>query len=119
MADYTPIHNPGNEISFTASAPVVGGQVVVVTGVNSVGPAGADANKVVGVAAFDAAAGARVTVFVKAFVHETPSTGTIAAGDFLATGANGVVATQGAAVNRVGIALTAATGGAVVRWLQK
>lgn len=119
MADYTPIHNPGNEVTFTASAPVVGGQVVIVSGVMSVAPAGADASKVVGVAASDAAAGQRVTVFVRSFVHETTSTGTIAAADELATGANGVVVVKGAAVNRVGIALTAATGGAPVRWIQK
>lgn len=119
MADYTPVHNPGHEVSFTASATIVGGQMVAVTGAMQVGPAGADSGKVAGVAAHDAATGQRVTVFVNGFVHETLSSGTIAAADNIATGAAGVVVTQGAAANRIGVALSAATGGALVRWLEK
>ena len=119
MADYTPVHNPGHEVTFVASASIVGGQLVAVTGAMQVGPAGADSGKIAGVAAHDAASGQRLTVFVNGFVHETTSTGTIAAADNVASGAAGVVATQGAAVNRIGVALTGATGGAVVRWLEK
>lgn len=118
MADYTPIHNPAHEISLTAGAAITGGQIVAVTGVNTVSPAGADSGKAIGVAAHDAASGSRVTVFINKFVHETTSSGTIAAADDLATAAAGVITVKGAAVNRVGIALTAATGGAVVRWVQ-
>lgn len=120
MVDYTPVQNPGNEFTFTTSAAVTGGQLVALTGAMTVGPAGADASKVVGVAAFDAPSGGRVTVFVGGMVHETNAGGTIAAMDNLASGAAGVVVTQGAAVNRVGMALTAAAGaGNPVRWIQK
>jgi hypothetical protein len=119
MADYTPVHNPGHEVTFIAGATIVGGQVVAVTGAMTVSPAGLDAIKVAGVAAHDAASGAKVTVFVNGFVHETLSTGTIAAADQVVVGAAGVIVTKGANVNVVGTALTAATGGAVVRWLEK
>ena len=118
MADYTPVHNPAHEVSLTAGAAITGGQVVIVSGVNTVSPAAADASKAIGVAAHDAATGSRVTVFINKFVHETTSSGTVTAADDLATGAAGVVVTKGAAVNRIGIALTGATGGAAVRWIQ-
>jgi hypothetical protein len=119
MAEYTPVHNPGHEVTFIAGATIVGGQLVAVTGAMTVSPAGADSGKIAGVAAHDAASGTKVTVFVNGFVHETISTGTIAAADNVASGAAGVIVTQGAAVNRLGVALTAATGGAVCRWLEK
>jgi hypothetical protein len=117
VPDYTPVFNPGNELTFTASAPLVGGQLVVVTGPNAVGPAPANTSATVGVAAFDAAAGSIVTVFVKAMVHETVAAGAIAAGQDLTTAANGQVAARGSGPNRLGIALTTAADGARVRWL--
>lgn len=124
MADYTPIHS-GGAIPFTsqASATITGGQLVSISGNNTVAPSGAAAIIVCGVAAHDAASGAKVTVWpLKNVTHEITSTGTIAAGDGIVSGAAGVaataaIATAAAAGTLLGKALNAATGGAVVRFL--
>lgn len=124
MGDYTPVSS-GGAIPFTsqASATVTGGQLVVVTGNNTVGPAGAAGVAVVGVAAHDAAANAKVTVWpIKNVTHQITSTGTIAAGDGIVSGAAGVaataaIATAAAAGTLLGKALSGATGGAEVRFL--
>jgi hypothetical protein len=124
VADYTPVYVSGNNpLTLTASAAITGGQLLENTGASTVAPAGAASVKVAGVAAHDAASGARVTVWPLAnVVHEITSTGTIAAGDGIAAGASGVaatvaVATGAAAGTLLGIALTAATGGAKVRFV--
>jgi hypothetical protein len=119
MADYTPVQNPGHEFTFTASAPVTGGQVVIVTGPMTVGPATAASPAVVGVAGFNAAAGARVTVFVNGMVHETVASGAITAGAPVASAATGKVAAAAGSplVGVVGLALTTAADGALVRWI--
>jgi len=124
VADYTPIHT-GGAIPFTsqASAGITGGQVVIQSGNFTVAPAGAAAVAVVGVAAHDALSGAKVTVWpIKNVTHEITSTGTVAAGDGVVTGAAGVVttaavATAAAAGTLLGIAENAATGGAVLRFI--
>lgn len=124
MSDYTPIHS-GGAVPFTsqASATVVGGTLVAQSGALTVATAGAASAVVVGVAAHDAASGAKVTVWpIKNVTHEIASTGTIAAMDGIQSGAAGVAATDvvatGAAAGRLlGIAETGATGGAVVRFL--
>ena len=124
MADYTPVYVSGvNPLTKTASAAITGGQLVEITTASSVGPAGAASTKVAGVAAHDAASGARVTVWPLVNVeHEIVSTGTIAVGDGIAAGAAGVaatvvVATGAAAGTLIGRATTAATGGAKVRFV--
>jgi len=61
MSDYTVVI-PAGPFTSTASAAVTGGQLVEVTGDNTVGPAGAASLKVVGQANHDAAIGADVTV---------------------------------------------------------
>lgn len=124
MADYTPIHS-GGAVPFTsaASAAITGGQLVIITGNNTVGPATAAALTVVGVAAHDAATAAKVTVWpLKNVTHEIVSTGTIAAADGIVAGAAGVaatasIATAAAAGTLLGKAMSGATGGAVVRFL--
>ncbi len=129
MADYVPlIPNPDNFTS-TASATITGGQVLAVTGVSTVGPAGANAVNWVGVAGFDAASTALVTVFVDG-VHLLTASGTVTAGDVVVCGAAGTVATLAAVTTPtagdvtntraiVGIALTTATTGNKVRVLIK
>lgn len=62
MADYAPRFTPGKDTTYVASADVVGGQIVEVTGDRLVGPAGAGSVKAAGVALFDAKAGESVTV---------------------------------------------------------
>jgi hypothetical protein len=122
MADYTPVFT-GGKVPFTSqtSAAVTGGQLVIPTGNSTCGPAGAAAVNVLGVAAHDAALGAKVTVWpLPGVTHEIVSTGTIAAGDRLVSGAAGVAAAGGATPAQdsvVGTAEVAATGGALVRFI--
>ena len=121
MPDYTPVHNPGHEVTLVASAAVTGGQCLVVSGNGTVAPGTAASAAFVGVAAFDAASGTRLTVFVHHFVHETTASGAITAGDQLVNGPGGAVSTIGAgtAFQSIGTALTTAANGALVRWIAK
>lgn len=115
MADYTPVH-PAGPFSSTASAAVTGGQLVEVTGDNTVGPAGAASLKVVGQALHDAAIGAAVTVYSDGPIREATASGAIVAGDTLIGAAAGKVA-AGVTANAVrGVALAAAADGATVRY---
>lgn len=109
MVDYLPKFKPGQAVTFTASANVTGGRLVEVTGNRTVGPAGADAADVVGVAAFDALSGDTVTVYTRAGgVHALTASGAIAAGAKVSSAAAGKIQTQGATTNPVGLALEAA-----------
>ncbi len=120
MADYVPIFNPGNEVTYTASAAITGGQVVANSGVNTVAPAAAASVKVVGVAAHDAASGAKVTVLSgPGMVHESTASGAVTAGDLVQAGAAGTVAILGATPasgQMIGVALTTAADTALVQW---
>lgn len=108
MADYLPKFKPGQAVTFKASAAITGGRQVVVTGNRTVGPAGADA-LAIGTAGFDAAIGEDVTVFLRGDgVHGLVAAGAIAAGAKVISAAAGKVATIGAGVNPIGIALEAA-----------
>lgn len=110
MADYLPKFKPGEAVTFTASAAVTGGRLVVVTGDRTVGPAGADSAAVVGVAAFDAASGEPVTVFTRAGgVQRLTASAAIAAGARVISASAGKVATIGAGANALGVALEAAS----------
>jgi predicted RecA/RadA family phage recombinase len=110
MADYTPLFRPGDDVTYTASAAITGGQLVEITGTRSVGPAGAASTKYVGVALFDAAAGDSVTIEAGGVQRPTAS-GAIAAGDRVQAAANGAVATGTTAP--LGTAIAAAADGAV------
>ena len=112
MAEYLPVYNPGQAVPLTASATITGGQLVEVSGVNTVAPAAADSKKWVGVAAFDAASGERVTVF-RLGVQRPIASGAVAAGDLVAAAAGGKVATAAtpAVGALVGVALTTAADG--------
>lgn len=121
MGDYVPIHNPGHEISQTASAAITGGQTLANSGVDTVAPAiTASAKKYVGVAAHDAASGAKVTVLAGVGqVHESTAAGAITAGDLVIVGAvAGTIATIGAGTfdQMIGIALTTAADTALCKW---
>jgi hypothetical protein len=119
MADYAPVFLPGTVFTSQASATITGGQVLEVSGNGTVAPAGAGSVKVVGVAAHDAASGAKVAVIANKVVHDTTAgTGGITAGNNLLTEAAGVVVAGAAAVGtRIGVAMTTATVGNVVRWM--
>lgn len=116
MADHTVIF-PQGPISTTTSAATTGGQLVEVTGANTVGPAAAGSVKVIGQAMHDAASGAGLTIDADGPVREAVASGVIAAGDLLITAAAGKVA-AGTTANAVrGVALAAAVDGATVRYM--
>lgn len=115
MAEHTPIFKPGEAITRVASAAVTGGQVLIVSGNDTVAPASAASAAWLGVAAFDAASGEQVTV-LSGGVHELTASGAIAAGARVVTAAAGAVADIGAGTDYsqvVGVALAAAAGGKV------
>jgi hypothetical protein len=121
VAEYTPVFANGTApFTLQASATVTGGRLVEVTGNGTVGPAGAASVKVLGVAAFDAATGAKVDVWPLAgLTHRVLGTGAINAGDNLAAGAAGVVAAIGAGTfgQLIGVADRAAADATVVRFV--
>lgn len=121
MGDYTPVHKPGQTISSTTSAAVTGGQLLEVTGDNTVGPAAAGSLKVVGQAAHDAASGKPITVHAPGRpVCEATAAATVTAGQRLKAAANGQVTPYvdgtDAVTQVVGLALAGATSGNPVRY---
>lgn len=125
MADYTPVYT-GDVKPFTAttSAAVTGGNVVVVSGASTVAASGGASAVAIGVAAHDAASGARLTVWpLVDIIHELPvATGTVTAADGVTSSTTGgvttaVVGTAAAAGTLIGIALTTAASPNKVRFL--
>jgi len=115
MADYAPVYSGGVEpFTATTSAAVTGGRVLEVSGNGTVAHAGAASTVAVGVAAHDAASGARVTVWPLAnVVHELSAPGAITAAAGVVTAAAGevataTIATAAAAGTLIGIAATTA-----------
>lgn len=109
MADYLPKFTPGSAVTFTTSADVVGGRLVLASGARTVAPATADAATVVGVAAYDTVSGDPVTVFLRpSGVHQLVASGAIAVGAKVISATAGKIATIGAGANAIGIALEAA-----------
>jgi hypothetical protein len=124
MADYTPVNTGGElPVPLTASATIVGGQLLIVTATGTVGPASAASGLVVGVAAHDAISGQRVSVWpIVGPVHETVTTSGVTAGNALSASTAGTVdsgtlATLAAAGTLIGLALTTATAGNKCRWI--
>lgn len=122
MADYTPKHLPGQNVTYTAGAVIDGGQVVYLSAAGTcLITAGAHAN-VLGVATKYTASGERVAVS-RGGVQRCVSGAAIAVGDPLKSAASGrvvpfVVGTD-PETQRIGFALTAAGGAAVtvdVQW---
>jgi hypothetical protein len=117
MTDYVPVHDGGQTpFTFTTSAAVTGGRLVATSGSGTVAHAAADSAVVIGVAAFDAAAGSKVTVWpLEGCVHELEASAAIAAAAGVVADANGqvktaAVATAAAAGSLIGTALTTAAG---------
>lgn len=110
--DYSPVYKPGQAFSRTTSADVTAGQVLIVSGVDTVAPSSAASVAFVGVAAFTAASGSDVTV-LSGGVHILGATGAIAAGELVTAATAGTVATQatpsaGNDVQVIGVALNTA-----------
>jgi hypothetical protein len=123
MADYVPSIDLGvGAFTSTTSSAVTGGQRVKVSGSGTVAPAVATDAAVCGVAAFDAASGAKVTVFPLRMVHRTNvGTAGVTAGNILKSDANGAVIPMTVGTDsesaRVGIALETGTTGNPIKWL--
>lgn len=123
MADFLPKFKPGQSWTATTSASVTGGKLLAVSGDGTVAHAGANSVAVVGVAAFDAASGDKVTIYSPK-VATLVSSGTITAGDQVVAGAAGVVTSLAAVTTPtaadvtntraiVGVALTTAASNSV------
>lgn len=111
MPEYTPLV-PSGPFTSTTSAAVTGGKCLIASGNDTVAQSGGASAAFVGVAAFDAASGEKVTV-LRGGVHSLDASGSIAAGDLVTTAASGAVAAQGTpsaanAVQVIGVALSAA-----------
>lgn len=110
MAEYLPVNTPGQALVFTASAAITGGQLLSVSGNDTVAPSAAAATSWIGVAAFDAVTGDRVTVYAGG-VQELTASGAIPAGALVASAAGGAVTAAGetpAAGAIVGVAVSTA-----------
>ena len=113
MPEYLPAKAPGRDVTFTASATILGGQLVRISGVGTVAPTSAASADWFGVAANDAATGQLVTVF-SGQIQSLTASGSITAGGNVEGAAAGAVAAHTNGTNDfniVGIALTSATNG--------
>lgn len=123
MSDYSPVYANGVlPMTMTAGATITGGQLVFVSGVSTVSPTAGANGATIGVAAHDAANGARVTVWpLVGPVHETVTPAGVTAGNALTSSTSGGVdsgtlATVAAAGTFIGTAITTATAGNKARW---
>jgi hypothetical protein len=119
MADYTPVYS-GGVVPFTVTTGgvVAGGNVVVWSAASTVTVSGAASAIVAGVAAHDAASGAKLTVWpLDGCIHELVAANAISALGGIQTAASGQVdpvttsiAAGSAAGTLIGIAVTTAAG---------
>jgi hypothetical protein len=125
VADYSPVYSGGAQpVTLTTSGAVTGGQVLVASAAGTVAASGGVSAVAVGVAAHDAASGAKVTVWpLTNVIHEIAvATGTVTALDGVSTSTSGgvttgVVGTLAAAGQLIGIALTTAASPNKVRFI--
>lgn len=115
MADYSPLFKPGVEPTLTASATIVAGDALIVTGNETVGPSAGVSALFAGIAANDAATGEKVVVIGPA-VHELNASGAINAGDLITTAAAAdVAAFSGTTYSTIiGVAISAAASNKVL-----
>lgn len=118
MAAYEPKFLYSDQVTATASATITGGQLLVVSGNGTVGPAGASGAAVVGVAAMDAVNSDRLSYFPRGKVHVTTASGAITAAARVDAGAAGTVSTAANALTNIGVALTTAADTAFVEWME-
>lgn len=115
MADYLPKFSPGAVVTYVASAAVLGGQLVTISGNGTVAPT-AGPGTVEGVAGRDAAVGQGVPVTAAA-VHVLTASAAITAGQRVQSAAAGGVAPWAgtAAADVIGHATEAIASGAAGR----
>lgn len=112
MADYLPLHKPGQAVTRAASAAITGGQLVSVSGSGTVAPSAAADVGWLGVASQSVASGASLAVFCGGTQRLVAGTGGVTAGTHVHAGASGTVVTHTDGTNDyeiVGLALTTAT----------
>jgi hypothetical protein len=117
MGDYTPVNSDMAAFTMTAGAAITGGQLVSVTGTNTVSPS-AGGDRAIGVAAHDAPSGGRLSVYILGGqIHEAviKNTSVLAPGGGVIAAASGQVDTAtigvgGAAGTLIGIVLAGGTG---------
>ncbi len=117
MADYLPLHKPGEAITRSASATITAGQLLSVSGSGTVAPCGAGDVFWLGTASKDTASGDPLTVFCGGTQRLVAGTGGVTAGTLVHAGAAGTVVTHTPGTNDsaiVGVALTTATATNVV-----
>ncbi|MEV6258074.1 capsid cement protein [Nocardia sp. NPDC051911] len=115
MADYLPLYFPGEKVPCTTSAAVTAGQMLVVSGNNTVA-ASSGAAIGYGVAAYDDPVGGAQIMAYRDGIHVLAASGTINPGDAVIPAAGGAVAAIGSDTNYahvVGQALAAASSGKV------
>lgn len=116
MSDYLPLFHPGGKLPVVTSAAVTAGQLLAVSGNNTVAPT-SGAGMALGVAAEDDATGGNQIMAFRCGVHNLIASGSIAAGDAVVAAAAGAVATIGSDTvytHVVGQALAAAANGKVL-----
>lgn len=114
--EFAPIYFPADRLPRTTSAAVTGGQVLVVSGEDTVAASAGASSAWLGVAAHDAASGAQVVVYTEG-VFELAASGAIAAGARVISAAAGAVATIASETDYsrvVGTALKAAASSKVL-----
>lgn len=112
MAEYLPLQAPGKAFTRTTSGVVAAGNLLSVSGSGTVAVSAAADATVIGVAAFDAASGASVTVYAGGVQRLVAGTGGVTAGQFVHAGATGTVIAHTNGTTDyliVGLALTTAT----------
>ena len=124
MADYSPVYADGiRPFTLGASGTITGGTLVEATTTGNCATAGAASTKVIGVAAFDAVSGGRVSVWpLPGVMHEIIHTAGGAVGDVMTAAASGQMATTAAATaaaagTDLGVAVTTASAGAKIRFI--
>lgn len=105
MGDYSPKFKPGADITLAAGGAIVGGNVLVVTGANTVTASTATSAAFAGIARQDAASGEKVVV-TRGGVQKLVASVAVNPGDRVCPAAAGKVAVN--ATNSFGTALTAA-----------
>lgn len=114
-SDYVPLFLDGGEPTFTAGAAITAGQLVYISGNNTVSPTTAATSAWIGVAAQTVPVGAPVPVYTEG-IHTLAASGAIAAGAVVIPAADGAVATIGSDTtytDAVGVALAPAANGQV------
>ncbi|APZ81761.1 putative scaffolding protein [Rathayibacter phage NCPPB3778] len=109
MGSHIHYFKPGQSVTFEASADVIGGRVVEVSGDRKVAPSTDASGKVVGTAAVDAKAGDDVLVIIGG-VQKLTSSAAFPAGARVKSNVGGKVSGIGSGDFSIGVALTATTG---------